>query len=158
MKKIKKIDFLKYYVKPHNRKSRDVKASDILRVMADAHIMYNLCYTKRGFFNGAFAIAHQQIDNEDPLRFYVTVKKDIIINPVIKLHTRHTVNSNEGCLSFPDNKMKIVQRWNKCEVEAITIDSNKKLTKPKLIKLNGRDSFIAQHEIDHFDCKYIFDY
>ena len=126
-------------------------------LISDAHIMYNLCFTKNELYNGAFAIAHQQIDNKDPLRFYVTNEKDIIINSVIVRHTRHTVNSDEGCLSFPIKKMIVVQRWHKCEVMASTLNKKGEITKPALLQLKGRDSFISQHEVGHFDCNYIFE-
>ena len=102
------------------------------------------------------AIAHQQIASTDPLRFYVTKDKDIVINPVITRHTNHTVDSREGCLSFPDQIAKIVQRWNKCEVIAITLDDDNKFTEPEVLELSGRDAFVCQHEIQHFNCEYIF--
>jgi len=154
--KEEKVDFLKNYVEPHTKVSREVIENDIIDVMRDAHILYNLCYTQRGAHQGAFAVAHPQINDKDPLRFFVTKDKKIIINPVITRHTNHTIDSKEACLSFPERGLTKVQRWNKCEVEFQTLDNNNKLTERSLLALSGLEARIFQHEIDHMDGKFIF--
>lgn len=152
------VDFIKYYVKPHTKVARDVTKEDIVAVMQDAHILYNLCYSQHGYHPGAYAVAHPQINDKDPLRFFVTRDKEIIINPVIIRHTNHTIDSEEGCLSFPYKGTAVVQRWNKCEVECQTLDAEgEDLTEKVVLKLSGLMSKIFQHEIDHFDGKMIFD-
>mgnify|MGYP000922329826 FL=1 len=129
--------------------------------MDDAHIMYNLCYTQIGIHPGGFAVAHPQIDKKDPLRFFVTKDKEIIINPEITNHTKVAVDRLEGCLSFPMNNPITVKRFNKIEATFQTIkpdDLNKKMILSDKIKisLNGVEAQIFQHEIDHFEGKYIF--
>ena len=163
------------YVKPHKKISRDVESKDIQRVLDEAVVMHDLCYLPYGIHNGGYAVAHQQIDDKDPLRFFVLRDSGrIIINPKIVNHTRHTVDSEEGCLSFPENTPIIIQRWNKIEVEYQTIgpadedetgkDDSEKRNNFESLKLvdikeglNGLLSKIYQHEIGHFDCNYIFD-
>jgi len=162
MQKEEKINFLKYYVKPHNKISRDVEKKDLKTLIKDANILYNLCFTRTGFYNGGFAVAHQQINKKDPLRFFVTHKEEIIVNPVIVKHTKTTVDSQEGCLSFPDKRMITVQRWYKCVVrfQTLSYDEDKKediLSDFIEKNLKGKDAFIYQHEIGHFDCDYIFE-
>lgn len=149
-------DFTKYYVKPHEKISKKVLENDLSRVLKDAKIMYNLCFVKYGIHSGALAIAHQQIDSKNPLRFFITREKEIIINPTIVRHTNHTVDSKEGCLSFPDNIPIIVQRYNKCEVNYQTIEGNGEKLINKECKLSGLKARIFQHEINHLDCIYIF--
>ena len=155
-KEEEKIDFLKYYVKPHKKISREVEEKDFNKVIKDAHIMYNLCFTQRDKYGGAKAVAHPQIDKNDPLRFFVTKEKKIVINPVITRHTNHTVDSLEGCLSFPDYPMIVVQRWNKCEVEYFTLDKEGKKLIKVFEKLNGTEAKVFQHEIQHLDSIYIY--
>lgn len=150
------VDFLKYYVKPHKKISREVTDKDLKRVAEDAHILYNLCHTQHGIYRGGLAVAHQQINDKDPLRFFVMHTKELIINPVIINHTKSTIDSEEGCLSFFNRPQKIVQRWNKCEVEYQTITEEGILSDKIKIDLSGKESKVYQHEVDHFDCKYIY--
>jgi len=155
-KKQKPVDFIKYYVEPHKKISREVNDGDLKRVMKDAHIMYNLCFTQRGMFPGGFAVAHPQINNEDPLRFFVTCDKEIIINPFIKNHTKTTVNSVEGCLSYPDRERITVQRYNKVTVSYQVLSGDGTISERIEKNLNGQMAKIFQHEIDHFNGKTIF--
>jgi len=149
-------DLSKHYVDPHKKISVEVKEKDLPIIIKDTKLMYILCFIQRGLYPGALAIAHQQINKKNPLRFFVTNEKKIIINPVIIRHTNTTIDSKEGCMSFPDNSQIIVQRYNKCEIEYQTISDDKKLLINKKCSLSGLTAKIYQHEIDHFDCKYIF--
>jgi len=168
-KQEKIVDYLSYYVEPHKKKSREVKEKDLKRVVKDSEIMYHLCYTKRGLYPGAFAIAHQQITKNDPLRFFATREGEIIINPVIIRHTEVPVNLSEGCLSFPTKKPKMVQRYWKCDVEYQTInripwtgeldkDPNIKikLTEKKIEKAKGIRAQVFQHELGHMEGELIY--
>ena len=58
-------------INPHNKISRLVKESDLERVYKDAEEIYLLLNQKIGMADGAFAIAHPQCVEEDPLRFFV---------------------------------------------------------------------------------------
>lgn len=144
------------YVKPHNKKSRKVTNKDLQDVKEDAIILFMLCNTKHGIYPGGLAVAHPQIDSKDPLRFFVINTSEVVINPVITNHTRHTVDSEEGCLSFPDKKPIIVQRYNKIQVEYQTIDKDFKLTKVIKADISGKRAKVFQHEINHLDSVYIF--
>lgn len=156
-KKIEPIDFVSKLVKPHKKISRVVDESDLPRLMEDAKILYNLCYTQIGIHGGALAVAHSQITEDDPLRFFVTRDKEIIINPQIIRHTETTVDSEEGCVTFPMKYPTKVQRWNKCEVIYETLNPDETIN-PKKIKenLSGIRAKMFQHEINHCDSIYIF--
>lgn len=151
-------------VAPHSKISREVLESDIERVVEEAKVLYALCFMANGLAVGAKAMAHPQIEDKDPLRFFVTADKKLIINPIITKHTNTTVESKEGCFSFKDNPPIVVQRWHKIEVEFITlmVDSeNKDKFKFSSIlkeKLSGLEARIWQHEQNHFDGLYIFNY
>jgi peptide deformylase len=157
--KIEKL--LKRYVKPHQKISREVEEADLERVIEEAVIMHDLCYIPIGKTNGGCAVAHQQIDDKDPLRFFVIRDSGkIIINPKIVNHTKSLVDSKEGCLSFSEEYPIIVQRWNKIEVEYQTLGPGEEEDSVVLVDVkegvSGRDAKIYQHELDHFDCKYIY--
>ncbi len=149
-------------IAPHRIKSREVVESDLTRVILAAEIMHSLCHEPHGIYKGGLAVAHQQITDKDPLCFFVTRLNEIYINPVIVRHTKMPVDSKEGCLSFENREQAIVQRWNKCQIESKYIlwsDKEKEylFTDIKL-KAIGELSKVFQHEIDHFDCKYIYDF
>ncbi len=156
-KKEKKIDYEKFYVKPHKKVSVPVTDKHIKILRQDAENMVHMCQTPHGMYPSAFAIAHPQINDKKPLRFFVTHAGEIIINPVIIKHTEYMVDSREGCMSFSDWPMVTVKRWHKIEVEYQTLDLADKLTEKRVKKLSGRDAYIYSHEIDHMDAKYIFD-
>jgi len=152
------IDFLKRIVPEHRKISRDVTDDDVERVISEAKVLYNICYSQNGPYNGAFAMAHPQIDDQDPLRFFVTADAQLIINPSIVRHTRHTVDSKEGCYTFPSlEPKKDVQRYNKITISFQTIGEDDKLTRVGHLNLSGKEAKIFQHEMDHLDANYIYD-
>ena len=157
-------------VPPHKKVSRDVTEADIERIQTESVVLWKLCFTPVGLYAAAFAMAHPQIDDKDPLRMFVTAERKIILNPVITQHSGYTVDSKEGCMSMADKPLIIVPRWRKCEVEYITIirdptegitghPETYKLKLSEIIKesLVGRESFCFQHEIGHLNGKYIYD-
>lgn len=147
-------ELIKNYVSPHKKISRDVLDTDIERVVKDAHIMYNLCFCLRGICFGGEAVAHSQINDKDPLNFFVTKNKKIVINPEITRHSNYTVEKIEGCLSFPDKRPINVNRWQKCDVKYATIgerDGQPIIIQNVVEKLSGKEAEVFQHEIDH--CK-----
>ncbi|MFA6000481.1 MAG: peptide deformylase [Candidatus Paceibacterota bacterium] len=155
--KEEKVDYTKFYVKPHKKVSEPVTEKNLDRLLKDAVTMLRMCGTPHGRFPSAFAIAHAQMDDKEPLRFFVTFEGELIINPVIVRHTRHTIVSDEGCMTYPFGPLMSVPRWNKCEVEYQTLDDDDKLTEIKKKNLSGKDSKVWQHEIDHMDGIYIYD-
>ena len=156
--KEEKVDFAKYLVEPHKKKSRKVTGADIPKVLEDAEILHNLCYTKVGIHPGAFAVAHPQIEKKDPLCFFVTMNKEIIINPEIVNHTKVPVERKEGCISFPNNLPIKVMRFNKIQVKFSTITKGGKISEPVTKDFSGILAEIYQHESQHFEGKYIFKY
>lgn len=143
-------------IKPHRKKSRVVNLrneEDRKRIIQDTKPMLELCKTKSGIYNGALAIAHCQITDNDPLRFFVTESGSVYINPQILQHTRTTIDSEEGCYSYPDRKPIVVKRFNKINVvyEGISFDGIMQEN------ISGKLAKVFQHEIDHFNAIYIYD-
>lgn len=154
--KIEPIDYLSKLVKPHNKISREVTEADIPRLIEDAKILFNLCYTQCGPYPGAYAVHDSQINDTDPLNFFVTASQEIIINPVITRHVNTLTDSKEGCLSFHDKPEKIVSRFHKIEVDCRTLNKEEKLSEVIKLKLSGKDSKVFQHEIQHGLGEYIY--
>ena len=145
----KKIDLVTMIVPPHNKKSRKVTQEDMKKIEEDAKILFGLCFVVNGLYRGALAMHHSQIDNVDPLDFFVTADADIIINPEIIRHSNYTVDSVEGCMSFAMNEMTTVQRWHKIELQYQTITPEGKLSEVTKEGWSGKDAFMAQHEMGH---------
>lgn len=146
------------YVPVHHKISREVTEQDIDRVLSDAAEMMKLCNEPPENHYKAYAIAHAQIDDKDPLRFFVTNSSMIIINPVITRHTQVPVDSYEQCTTFTKQaRSALKHRYHKCEVTFYTIKS---LNEPVLIEnknsLSGINAKIFQHEIEHMDGIYIY--
>jgi peptide deformylase len=157
------------YVKPHNKKSRKVTEEDLDRVLEDAPIMHEMCLVGRGDYTTAYAIAHPQINDEDPLAFYVTFEGQIVINPHIINHTRHFVDKREGCMSYPEEPMKTVLRYNKVTARYQTVVTNVekdekgedktvyKLSPDVETKYEGAEAQVVQHECSHLLGHNIYD-
>src|SRR2546425_603049 len=64
---------VKRLVKPHDIKSRPVTEADLERVRHDAEEMSKLMRTLSvdGTHRGIYALAHSQVDDKDPLAFFV---------------------------------------------------------------------------------------
>ncbi len=155
--------WLKKYVLPHDKLSRDVTVNDIDTVTKDAKILYMLCFIPNGLYPSGEAIAHSQINEDDPLKFFVTRDKEIIINPEIINHTKTPIEKMEGCMSFPWNEPTIVERWNKVTVRYVTLSPDPEnkdkfiLSDPIEENINGKRSEMFQHEIScHFFNKYLY--
>lgn len=156
----KEQELLSRYVEPHNVVSRSVFSEDIFTIEKEAEVMYKLLFCRRGKHQGAYALAHAQIESKTPLRFFVT-HYAVVINPVIIRHTEHGHVKKEGCLTFPDHDPAIVKRFNKCEVEFQTIIKHKdgSLGLSDVVKksIKGLEAEVWQHEIDHMNAKYIYE-
>lgn len=147
------------YIEIHREISRDVIKEDVQRVLEDAMVIHDMIFTPPKRHVKAVAIAHSQVTKNEPLRFFVTMDDEIIINPVITRHTQHKVLKDEGCTTFPiPIKTTKAERWNKCEVEYYTIEDLDTLEWVKKTEtLSGIRSQMFQHEIDHMDGKYVWD-
>lgn len=154
--KKEEVDFLKHLLeKPTKKKSRKVTEKDMEKVVADSHIMFNLCFTQIGLYPGGLAVHHSQIDGKNPLDFFVTAEKEIIINPVIINHTKVLVDRQEACLSFRFDPPKTVERYNKVTVKYEKINTEGK-TDTVEENMSGRRAQMFQHEIDYGKAKYIY--
>lgn len=155
---------LRRLVPAHSKKSREVTQEDVDRVVEETRVLHAICFEQYGMYGGAYAMAHPQIEDKDPLKFFVTADRKIIINPVITKHSNYLTSSKEGCVTFAGTPRTTVDRWHKCEVEYVTImvdpDNKDKFKLSSKIEesLSSLPSFIFQHECDHLDGKYIFPY
>lgn len=147
---------MKKIIPPHDKVSRDVEEKDLKLVAKHAKDMHKLCNQKHGRYPGGLAVAHCQIEKDDPLRFFVTMAGGIVVNPVILARQKYPTMSKEGCLSYPDEPEVHVPRAKQITIEFYNL-VNGELVKRK-DTINGINAYVFQHEIDHFDGKYVFDY
>ena len=150
----------KRVVKPHNKVSRPVAESDVEKVLKDAYTLRDLCFTEHGLYARAYAMHHAQIESEDPMNFFVLNDGKLIVNPKIIRHTKTTVDSEEGCMTYADLPQRVVERYNKIEVEFQSIEGEEgkdaKLTEIMKADLSGKDAKIWQHEIAHGLGEYVY--
>lgn len=150
-------------VPAHNVKSRWVTLSDVPLIIKEAKILLALCNLTFGDYTNIPALAHTQINDKDPLRFFVLNSGVIIINPIIINHTKVPVLLIEGCISYPkEKKLNLVPRYNKITVTFQTVinpkdDGNLELSTPITKEFNTRMSQIFQHEISHLNGFNIYD-
>lgn len=149
---------LSRYVEPHRKIAREVTEEDIDRLSEEVKVCYKLCFINRGNYLGAKAIAHPQIDDKDPLRFFVTKNGELVVNPIILRQVKTIQIEKEGCLSFPDFPEKYIARSTKLTVQFDTIDfETKKIKGTSSIEIKGIQARIFQHEIDHLSGKNIYE-
>lgn len=155
------------YVKPHNIPGRKVEDKDIPRLLKDATFMHEMCMVGRGDYTTAYAIAHTQVEEKDPLAFYVTIEGMIIINPVIVRHTNQLLDKREGCMSYPEEPMKVVLRFNKVTVKYQTLvqeaeKEGEEAKDPVLSPIaetgyTAQQAQVVQHECSHLLGHNIYD-
>lgn len=144
------------YVPPHKIKSRKVLVADLEKVLAEGQDLLMLCHFPRGKFSKIHAIAHPQIEDKDPLRFFVLPNGFIVINPFIYDHTKALLFDTEGCLSFPDEDPKtMVPRYYKIQIKYQTVLRDKKnkigLSDFIDVEIKGPAARVFQHELDHLN-------
>ena len=124
-----------------------------------------------GRYPYASSISHCQLKSaqNDPLRFFVVDREGgmreegvrlrqatklkryfgarTIINPEIIGHGKETVMSKEGCMGFPDGRIRKIKRWEVVECEYYTLLPPFKRRK----KFYMYRASIIQHEIDHLN-------
>lgn len=154
---------LSRYCEPHNKKSRWVTNADIPAVLADGKDLVAMCNLPRGKYSSIGALAHPQIEDKDPLRFFVLPTGMVIINPVITSNTKVPVLKREACMSFPDRDVIMeLPRYNKITVSYQTlavVEGNPEPVLSKIITetLNGGVSHVYQHECGHLNGCNIYD-
>ena len=85
-----------------------------------------------------------------PYRWYVDYNEIVFINPTI-LEKSDLIPVAEGCLSVPGVNV-IMPRYDK-----ITLEFTDVANKRHVIKIEGLDAQIAQHELDHLNGEIISD-
>lgn len=107
--------------------------------------MVALCKEQLGLYPGAHAIAHSQVEYENPLRFFVFKDGTVVINPEI-IEASFQFNHKEGCMSFPNYPIRNTKRFKRVKVRYLNI-------KGKEVEevADGLRACIFQHEIDHFN-------
>lgn len=123
---------------------------DIKEIKEIAEEIESLCHQPLGKHPSALAIAHCQVDHDNPLRFFVFANGDVVINPKI-LKRSGKFTHKEGCMSYPFRGTTKVERYNEIEVEYTTLDG-KKVKEYR----EGLNACVFQHEIDHFNGKSIY--
>ena len=118
--------------------------------------MVGLCSRKIGVHvDGAIALAHCQIEKENPLTFFVFETGEVIVNPVIlDFDVESKFTHMEGCLSLAFRRGRKVPRFNRIKVAFIRI-FDRKVVKEKGEWVEGIRACVFQHEMDHFENKYI---
>lgn len=153
--------YMQRYVEPHNVKSRWITEADIEYIKSEGDTMVNLCHIPKGMYGNVAAIAHPQIEEKTPLRFFAMPDGLLIINPVIIKHTRDYVEKEEGCMSYTSEPMKTVQLFHKITVLYQTLEEKEKgkVTLSQMIEegYSGNLAAIFQHECGHLNGQYIYD-
>lgn len=156
------------------KKSRPVELRDLWRVLCAAQkIKWAMRKPFPGRFPWASSISHCQIEENDPLRFFVVDREGglneqgvrlrqgtplkryfgarTIINPIITKTGKEIMNSREGCMSFASEKIRKIKRLENVFVSYWTFFG------PRIRKFSLYRASIVQHEIDHMDLVNIHD-
>lgn len=120
--------------------------------------MVELCTQPVGKFPAAHAIAHCQVEEDNPLRFFVCIEGFAVVNPRI-IEKSEPFMHTEGCYSFPYRDPKKVRRFNRVKVEYIEVKKGKMFgwsIKKRVREFTDLQACIYQHEIGHFNCHTIY--
>jgi len=158
----RKVFLSEKYVTPHQKPARRAKDADLSRILEDAALMHEMCMVGRGEYTNAYAIAHTQINDTDPLRFFVTIKGEIYVNPVIVGKSHELVTIKEGCMSYPEEPMKATMRFKTATMKYRTVAhkvnpetgesiGEYSLTKETTTTFTDVMSNVVQHECQHLN-------
>ena len=115
--------------------------------------MIETMYTANGIGLAAIQIGFpQRIIVMDVSKDQTNKNPMYFINPIILNKATEQSTYEEGCLSVPDQFAEI-DRPNKCEVEYLDYNGEK-----KLLKADGLLATCIQHEIDHLEGILFIDY
>jgi len=150
---------MKQILPRHPKKhSRSVLKEDLQRVMADAKELHRICFEKHGVYFGAVAMAHVQIEANDPLRFFVKKDGTIICNPII-VQKDELYTHKEGCMSYSFRGVKKVIRYRRIKVSCFIshVDNESiDLLDRRYLDIEDLEAAIYQHEIGHFNLNTIY--
>lgn len=108
--------------------------------------MTALCKAPLGNYErGAVALAHCQVDHDNPKRFFATADGRVFINPKI-LSKQDSFTHIEGCMSYPFRGAKGVKRYQTIQVEYIN-EKREKIVQ----EVTGKMACVFQHEIAHMN-------
>lgn len=149
---------MKKVLEKHSAKiSREVTEKDLKVVKDDSKDLLRTCLEPIGIHKGAYAMAHPQIEEEDPLRYFVMRSGYGYINPVIVKQCQ-PYKMIEGCMSFPTKPCKRVDRFNLIVVKYVPFIVGREIDLNNVVevKFSGLEAAIFQHEIGHFDLNLIY--
>ncbi|MCK5027371.1 MAG: peptide deformylase [Candidatus Pacebacteria bacterium] len=138
------------------KQSRKVLESDFERIKKLSGEMIDLCRTKLGRYPMAHAIAHCQVDHNDPLRFFVTYDGMVIINPKIVKRDSETITIIEACYSFANREGKNIKRYAKIYVDYQFMKKKGDVVQRRDQLFEDTKARVVQHELDHFQGKSIY--
>lgn len=142
----------------HNQiTKKSIPVAFIQQIQDTIPAMADLCRQKIGHYNRGLAIAHCQFDAINPMTFFVMADGSAVVNPkIITVSEKSLIDHMEGCMSFKDRKPICVKRYRRIKVNYIFV-SNDGHYKTVEKWVNDQFAFIMQHEIDHFNLKYIYE-
>lgn len=134
---------------------RPVTDEDVPRILEAGQEMIDLCFMPYGKYLGSLIITHTQIEDKDPLNFFVVNSGEVIVNPKVVKHTEKPVDKMISSNVKPFADPKEVPVYNKIEIEYQSISTEKKLTKVKTQSLSGNGSAYTQVAIAMLKGKHI---
>ena len=139
----------------HPRKvSRDVTPEDYPYLQKIRKEWQELCFQPIGRVRSALAIAHVQIEANDPIRAFMRVDGTLFINPKI-VDVEDPTTHLEGCMTWPYRDFKKVKRYGRVFVEGIRLSQKGKAV-GFMEWFDGKEAFIFQHEIGHFNLNTLY--
>ena len=142
---------------PNKLVARECTELDYSRILSESKEMLELCNKEHGKYKHAFAVAHNQVSSEDPLRFFVLGAGVIIINPTLVRSGGVIKTEKEGCISYPEKDPIDIQRTYKCEVKFMHMYPDGQVGYPITENMKGIPARVFQHMMDILDGKYIFE-
>lgn len=142
---------------PAGRGSRLCTGVDRDRIMQAIPDMLAACFVPlSAHTEGAVAIAHCQVDQEDPLRFFVHRDGYAVLNPVIHRRMGQPFKYREGCMSFAARGLRLVDRYRTVEASFQVLRKDGKTEDFARVRLDGQLAIVFQHEVDHMNGRHIF--
>lgn len=143
-----------------NKQSRKVTEEDMQTVRDLIRDIQRLCNKPLGPNNiRAEAIAHCQVDQSDPMRFFVLKDGTTYVNPHIIERIGKPIRNMEGCMSYANADAKLsTMRYKKLRIKCTVLkDPFCDPVDHRDLVVTGLLAFIMQHEIDHMNGKHIYD-
>lgn len=117
--------------------------------------MVGACRQQVGRMNVIIALAHCQVEQSDPLTFFVFRDGVTVVNPeILEVMEMTKFMHQEGCVSYAYRAEKKTKRYQSIYVKYTMIQASeiKEITE----WVHDLTACVFQHEIDHFRNKYIY--